>query len=112
MINNSQIELLLPEPQQNSELKADVLPSALLAQNPLLPAVVGTQTKYRTIVADPPWKYGVWGSGSEKMYSKGYTDHTSRPRPLPYPYMMYIWLFLLFSSLRGRRTFLDERPEC
>jgi len=43
--------------------------------------------KYKTIVADPPWKYGVWGSGSEKMYSKGYTDHTSRPRPLPYPYM-------------------------
>ena len=29
----------MPEPQPNSELKADVLPSALLAQNPLLCAV-------------------------------------------------------------------------
>lgn len=44
-------------------------------------------TKYKTIVVDPPWKYGVWGKGSYKMYEKGYTDHTGRPRPLPYPHM-------------------------
>lgn len=43
--------------------------------------------KYKTIVADPPWQYGIWGKGSDKMYAKGYTDHTSRPRPLPYESM-------------------------
>ena len=34
--------------------------------NTLLPAVVGSQTKYRTIVADPPWKYGKWGKADPK----------------------------------------------
>jgi N6-adenosine-specific RNA methylase IME4 len=38
-------------------------------------------------VIDPPWKYGVWGKGSDKMYAKGYTDQTSYAKPLPYPYM-------------------------
>ena len=34
--------------------------------NTVLPAVVGSQTKYRTIVADPPWKYGKWGKADPK----------------------------------------------
>lgn len=37
--------------------------------------------KYKTIVADPPWKYGVWGKGSEKAW------FVDKARPLPYPYM-------------------------
>jgi hypothetical protein len=41
---------------------------ATILQNPLLPAVVGSQTKYRTIVADPPWKYGKWGKASVPNY--------------------------------------------
>ena len=34
--------------------------------NTVLPAVVGSKTKYRTIVADPPWKYGKWGKADPK----------------------------------------------
>ena len=37
--------------------------------------------KYKTIVADPPWKYGVWGKGSEKA------PFGDKARPLPYPHM-------------------------
>lgn len=40
--------------------------------------------KYRTIVADPPWKYGSWGMGSEKCLLKQYQRS---PTPLPYPSM-------------------------
>jgi len=36
--------------------------------NTVLPAVVGSQTKYRTIVADPAWKYGKWGKASVLIY--------------------------------------------
>lgn len=43
MIDKSQIELLLPEPQLISKPKADVLPSALLAQSPVLTAVTCTE---------------------------------------------------------------------
>jgi len=50
--------------------------------NTVLPAVVGSQAKYRTIVADPPWKYGVWGVGSENSaFSKKHTI------PIPYETM-------------------------
>ena len=53
--------------------------------NTVLPAVVGSQTKYRTIVADPPWKYGVWGVGSEKSaFSK---KHNENEIPIPYETM-------------------------
>ena len=45
--------------------KVDDSTSAAIVGNTVLPAVVGSQTKYRTIVADPPWKYGVWGKGSK-----------------------------------------------
>jgi len=34
--------------------------------NTVLPAVVGSQTKYRTIVADPPWKYGKWAAPTNR----------------------------------------------
>ncbi|MCP4087188.1 MAG: hypothetical protein GY745_19405 [Actinomycetia bacterium] len=43
--------------------------------------------KYKTIVIDPPWKYGKWGKGSDKMYAKGYTDKTSYAKDLPYKWM-------------------------
>ena len=46
---------------------------------PVLPAVVGYQTKYRTIVADPPWKYGTWGKASVPR-SK---THIPKDEPMP-----------------------------
>ena len=56
--------------------------SALLLQKHLLGAGVG---KYRTIVADPPWKYGKWGKGSSNaLYAnKDFNIETD----LPYSYM-------------------------
>ena len=32
--------------------------SAGIAQNPMLPAVVGSQTKYQIVYADPAWDFG------------------------------------------------------
>lgn len=40
--------------------------------------------KYKTIVIDPPWKYGIWGSGSNKALVQG---ESNKPAPLPYKYM-------------------------
>lgn len=40
--------------------------------------------KYKTIVIDPPWKYGKWGSGSEKALVQG---EANKPAPLPYEWM-------------------------
>jgi len=40
--------------------------------------------KYKTIVVDPPWKYGVWGSGSKNALIQG---EANKPQPLPYNYM-------------------------
>lgn len=41
--------------------------------------------KYKTIVIDPPWKYGCWGKGSkESCFKKNYNWEDS---PLPYSYM-------------------------
>jgi N6-adenosine-specific RNA methylase IME4 len=41
--------------------------------------------KYRTIVADPPWKYGVWGVGSKKSaFGKKYNE---KEIPIPYETM-------------------------
>ena len=41
--------------------------------------------KYKKIVADPPWKYGVWGVGSEKStFSK---KHNETEIPIPYETM-------------------------
>ena len=41
--------------------------------------------KYKTIVVDPPWKYGVWGVGSEKSaFSK---KHNETEIPIPYETM-------------------------
>lgn len=37
--------------------------------------------KYSTIVIDPPWEYGIWGSGSEKALVQG---KANGPKPLPY----------------------------
>lgn len=51
--------------------------------NTVLPAVVGSQTKYRTIVADPPWKYGTWGKASIPR-SK---THIPKDEPMPYETM-------------------------
>jgi len=38
--------------------------------------------KYKTIVADPPWKYGKWGTGSSKALVQ-----TDEAEPLPYDSM-------------------------
>ena len=40
--------------------------------------------KYKTIVIDPPWKYGKWGSGSKNALVQG---DANKPAPLPYDYM-------------------------
>lgn len=41
-------------------------------------------TKYSTIVVDPPWAYGSWGSGSSKAIVQG---DANKPAPLPYSSM-------------------------
>jgi len=56
-----------------------------------LPPDIGSATNgYKTIVVDPPWKYGIWGGGSGKgkdmrkaQSFKPYTQNL----PLPYPTM-------------------------
>ena len=40
--------------------------------------------KYKTIVIDPPWKYGIWGSGSKKALVQG---EANKPAPLPYEWI-------------------------
>ena len=40
-------------------------------------------TRYRTIVADPPWRYGSFGVG---RIPKG-TEHDGRATPMPYDMM-------------------------
>lgn len=40
--------------------------------------------KYKTIVIDPPWQYGIWGSGSDKALVQG---DANKPAPLPYSSM-------------------------
>lgn len=44
--------------------------------------------KYKTIVVDPPWKYGKWGKASKKgILNSGITEKTNKEIPLPYNYM-------------------------
>lgn len=46
-----------------------------------------SQIKYKTIVADPPWKYGPWGGNSGKTEKcLGFKNRTES-RPIPYPTM-------------------------
>ena len=45
---------------------------------------IGHGKKYKTILVDPPWKYGVWGSGSKNALVQG---DANKPQPLPYSYM-------------------------
>lgn len=47
---------------------------------PLLYAVADLK-RYSTIVVDPPWAYGIWGSGSAKALVQG---DANKPAPLPY----------------------------
>ena len=43
---------------------------------------------FRTIVADPPWKYGKWGKASEKAFLvSGICEETNKEIPMPYPTM-------------------------
>ena len=42
------------------------------------------QGGYKTILIDPPWQYGTWGSGSDKALVQG---DANKPQPLPYKYM-------------------------
>jgi N6-adenosine-specific RNA methylase IME4 len=37
--------------------------------------------KYKTIVVDPPWKYGKWGAGSKKCVRFGKECNTDIPMP-------------------------------
>ena len=48
--------------------------------NTLLYAVADLK-RYSTIVIDPPWAYGIWGSGSAKALVQG---DANKPAPLPY----------------------------
>jgi len=41
--------------------------------------------KYKTILADPPWKYGSWGKGSDKCLFKDKPQN--KEQPMPYPTM-------------------------
>lgn len=41
--------------------------------------------KYKTIVVDPPWKYGKWGKGSTKCALSGKPQNIETP--LPYDYL-------------------------
>jgi N6-adenosine-specific RNA methylase IME4 len=50
-----------------------------------LDALVIPYGGYRTIVADPPWKYGKWGKGSDASAFAGKPQN--KDEPLPYPYM-------------------------
>ena len=44
--------------------------------------------EFSTIVADPPWKYGVWGKASAAAYLvSGIREETNHEIPLPYPSM-------------------------
>ena len=44
--------------------------------------------KYKTIVIDPPWKYGKWGRASEKAFLvSGINEETNNEIPLPYNWM-------------------------
>lgn len=42
--------------------------------------------KYKTIVIDPPWKYGAWGKGSKKCYFAPFKGNRA-PIPMPYETM-------------------------
>jgi N6-adenosine-specific RNA methylase IME4 len=44
--------------------------------------------KYKTIVIDPPWKYGVWGKASAAAFKvSGIKEETNKELPLPYNYL-------------------------
>jgi N6-adenosine-specific RNA methylase IME4 len=47
----------------------------------LLLAAGADLKRYSTIVVDPPWAYGIWGSGSAKALVQG---DANKPAPLPY----------------------------
>jgi N6-adenosine-specific RNA methylase IME4 len=38
-------------------------------------------SKYKTILVDPPWRYGVWASPSNRP------NHVGKVKPIPYPTM-------------------------
>lgn len=45
-------------------------------------------TKYKTIMADPPWRYGVWGKASPSAYLvSGIREETNEEIPMPYQTM-------------------------
>jgi len=47
--------------------------------------------KYKTIVVDPPWKYGKWGKASEAAFAvSGIREETNREIAIPYP-TMSVW---------------------
>lgn len=65
---------------------ADVPTSSPTIANTHVSCSCGQSGKYKTIVIDPPWKYGVWGKRNEitSSYKKFKVNIET---PLPYPYM-------------------------
>ena len=51
---------------------------APMTQNPCY-APVANLKRYSTIVVDPPWAYGIWGSGSAKALVQG---EAIKPAPI------------------------------
>uniref|UniRef100_A0A6M3LPN2 Putative methyltransferase n=1 Tax=viral metagenome TaxID=1070528 RepID=A0A6M3LPN2_9ZZZZ len=49
--------------------------------------VGGTVKKYKTIVIDPPWQYGVWGKNSGRTHKCNTFKAEFGNMPLPYDYM-------------------------
>jgi N6-adenosine-specific RNA methylase IME4 len=58
------------------DCKLDVTGAPVIASSALFPVTV----KFKTIVADPPWKYGAWGTPSDR-------PNQTQVRPMPYDTM-------------------------
>lgn len=71
MIENSSIDIRQPLLQQHN-----VSCSCGQTVEP-----TSSNRKYKTIVIDPPWKYGVWASPTNRP------NHAGKVKPIPYPTM-------------------------
>lgn len=66
------------------DCKLDVTGAPVIASSALFPVTV----KFKTIVADPPWKYGVWGKASVAAFAvSGIREETNKEIPMPYQTM-------------------------
>jgi len=70
-------------------------------------AFVIPKGKYKTILIDPPWKYGKWGKASEKAFLvSGINEETNKELPIPYKTMTVEKIKLLPLICLGKR----EKP--